>query len=96
IVAPGSVKNFSNLIAENKVDGKNGQQYASILGALVAPRSLGSVTLKSASMADLPVVDPAWLTDPVDQAVAVESFKRIRRIFSTKAMQKIVTGPEFC
>ncbi|CAD6888881.1 unnamed protein product, partial [Tilletia caries] len=46
-------------------------------------------------MADLPVVDPAWLTDPVDQAVAVESFKRIRRIFSTKAMQKIVTGPEF-
>ncbi|CAD6939731.1 unnamed protein product [Tilletia controversa] len=80
IVAPGSVKNFSNLIAENKVDGKNGQQYASILGALVAPRSLGSVTLKSASMADLPVVDPAWLTDPVDQAVAVESFKRIRRV----------------
>ncbi|CAD6940966.1 unnamed protein product [Tilletia controversa] len=95
LVAPGSVKNFSDLNAQNKEDGKSGKQYATILAALVAPRSLGSVTLKSASMADLPVVDPAWLTDPVDQAVAVEAFKRTRRIFSTKAMQKILDGPEF-
>ncbi|KAE8212206.1 hypothetical protein CF327_g4139 [Tilletia walkeri] len=96
LVAPGSIKNFSNLFVQNQVDGaKSGKQYASILAALVAPRSLGSVTLKSASMEDLPIVDPGWLTDPVDQAVAVEAFKRTRRIFSAKAMQRIVTGPEF-
>ncbi|KAK0523376.1 hypothetical protein OC834_005934 [Tilletia horrida] len=95
LVAPGSVKNFANLYSQNQIDGKGGKQYATILAALVAPRSLGSVTLRSANMADLPIVDPAWLTDPVDQAVAVEAFKRTRKIFAAKAMQRIITGPEF-
>ncbi|KAL9939936.1 hypothetical protein V8E36_000641 [Tilletia maclaganii] len=95
LVAPGVTANFSNLFAQNQVAGKDGRQFATIFAALVAPRSKGSVTLKSASMADLPVVDPAWLTDPVDQAVAVEAFKRVRKIFQTKTMQKVLSGPEF-
>lgn len=82
--APGYIGDFSNLFTTQPNDGF---QYASILGALVAPLSRGQVTLTSASTAQLPAIDPGWLTDPTDQALAVAAYKRMRQAFATDAMR---------
>lgn len=83
--APGYIGDFSNLFATQP---KDGFQYASILGAIVAPLSRGSVTLNSASVEQLPNIDPGWLTDPTDQSVAIAIYKRIRQAFATDAMKR--------
>ncbi|KAF1911675.1 GMC oxidoreductase [Ampelomyces quisqualis] len=85
ISAPGYVGDFSNLLATQP---KDGFQYASILGALVAPLSRGTVTLNSATVDQLPTVDPKWLTDSTDQSVAIAVYKRIRQAFATDAMKR--------
>nr|GFD60640.1 hypothetical protein [Tanacetum cinerariifolium] len=58
------------------------------LGAIVAPQSRGSVTINSASVDQLPNIDPGWLTDPTDQSVAIAIYKRIRQAFATDAMKR--------
>ncbi|PWN52088.1 alcohol oxidase [Violaceomyces palustris] len=93
--AAGYIGDFSNLAAENMRVGADGTQFGSILLALVSPRSKGTVTLASADTKDLPIIDPRWLTDPVDQKVAIEGFKRTRKVFASRAMQPVLTGPEF-
>ncbi|KAJ6172749.1 Dehydrogenase patE [Penicillium chermesinum] len=70
-------------------------QYGSIIGSLVAPTSRGNVTLRSASMNDLPVINPNWLETETDQKLAVAAYKRIREVFHTKAMASVLTGPEY-
>lgn len=74
---------------------KDGYQYATILAALVAPLSRGTVTLSSTSANDLPVIDPSWLTSPTDQAVAVAAYKRVRAAFATKYMSPVLIGKEY-
>jgi choline dehydrogenase len=81
---PGLVGDFSNVLMSQP---KDGYQYASILSALVAPISRGTVTIKSNSIFDLPIIDPNWLTDPTDVSVAIAAFKRMRAAFSTDAMR---------
>ncbi|PVI07227.1 GMC oxidoreductase [Periconia macrospinosa] len=81
---PGYIGNFQNLLLQQP---KDGYQYATILAALVTPQSRGSVTISSADTADLPLIDPNWLTDPTDQSVAIAGYKRARQAFSTPAMQ---------
>ncbi|KAK7985468.1 Versicolorin B synthase [Apiospora saccharicola] len=87
ISGPGYVGNWSSIVNDQP---KDGYQYATLLGALVAPLSRGSVTLASADMADLPVVDPNWLTHPTDVAVAIAAYKRMRAAFATKAMHGVL------
>ncbi|KAJ0164977.1 Versicolorin B synthase [Colletotrichum tanaceti] len=87
LTAPGYVGDFSNLLLSQPRDGF---QYATILGGLVAPLSRGTVTLASADTADLPLVDPRWLTDPTDVAVAVATFKRLRQAFAADAMRPVL------
>lgn len=60
---------------------------------MVAPLSRGNVTIASNDAVDLPIVNPAWLTDPTDQEVAVVSIKRIRELWG--AMSDVTTGPEY-
>lgn len=81
--APGYVGSFSNLFTTQP---KDGFQYASILAALVAPLSRGSVTITSKDTNTLPLINPNWLTDPTDQAVAVAAYKRVRQAFASNAM----------
>ena len=38
------------------------------------------------------MIDPKWLSDPVDQKVAVIAFKQARSFFQTKAMKQIRTS----
>ena len=88
--APGYVGDFSSLPFTQP---KDGYQYATIMAALVAPLSRGTVTISSADMDDLPIVDPKWLTDPADQEVAVAAYKRLRQAFASKAMAAVLANP---
>jgi len=63
-------------------DPRDGNNYATLNAALVAPLSRGTVKLASPHMWDLPIVDPAWLTHPADRELALQSFKRQREIWS--------------
>ncbi|KAL8713724.1 MAG: hypothetical protein Q9220_002250 [cf. Caloplaca sp. 1 TL-2023] len=62
-------------------DPRDGYNYAAINPGLMAPLSRGNVTISSASMADPPVIDPQWLAHPVDQELAVASFRRSREVW---------------
>ncbi|PYH47053.1 GMC family oxidoreductase [Aspergillus saccharolyticus JOP 1030-1] len=86
------VGNYSNPAEDQPRDGR---QFASIIGALVAPTSRGNVTLVSNSTADLPVVNPNWLTTQTDIEVALALFKRTRDIWASDPLQNITTGPEY-
>ncbi|CAD6565118.1 MAG: hypothetical protein TREMPRED_000930 [Tremellales sp. Tagirdzhanova-0007] len=63
-------------------DPLDGSMYATLAVALIAPFSRGTVSLQSSSMGDLPLVDPAWLSDPRDQELAVQMFKRTRQAWN--------------
>ncbi|KAJ1026091.1 hypothetical protein NDA18_003751 [Ustilago nuda] len=89
---PGYIGDFSNLVVNNIVNGLTLQQFASLLVAIVAPVSEGSVTLKSADTADLPAIRPNWLGDPIDQKVAIAAFKRTRQVFAANAMKSTRTS----
>ncbi|KAM0708511.1 hypothetical protein Q7P35_005163 [Cladosporium inversicolor] len=88
--APGYVGDFSSLPFTQP---KDGYQYATIMAALVAPLSRGTVTISSADTDDLPIVDPKWLTDPADQEVAIAAYKRVRQAFASKAMAAVLADP---
>ncbi|KAI0023222.1 choline dehydrogenase [Xylariomycetidae sp. FL0641] len=68
--------------------------YASIIVTPSAPRSRGTVSLRSREVTDLPIIDPNWLTDPVDIEVAVAGYKRVRAVFNTAAMRQTLADPE--
>ncbi|KFY17554.1 hypothetical protein V492_00582 [Pseudogymnoascus sp. VKM F-4246] len=74
---------------------KDGYQYATILAALVAPQSRGSVTLASSNASILPIINTPTLQSATDQQVAVAAYKRIRQAFASSFMQKIVIGEEY-
>ncbi|KAF2137127.1 GMC oxidoreductase [Aplosporella prunicola CBS 121167] len=74
---------------------KDSYNYASVVAAIVAPLSRGTVSISSADAADPPVIDPHWLEDPADQAVAIAAYRRIRQLFKTKAMSAVLIGPEY-
>jgi choline dehydrogenase-like flavoprotein len=90
--SPGFTGNFSNLELNQPNDGF---EYASLLTALVAPISRGTVTISSSDTADLPIIDPGWLTSEVDQEVAIAAFKRARAALSTRAIRPVLIGPEY-
>lgn len=92
ISGAGYIGNASNLLSDQP---KDGYQYASILGVLVAPLSRGNVTLRSSNTDDLPVINPNWLADPTDQEVAIAMFKRIREAFQSDAMVPVIIGEEY-
>ncbi|WAQ84880.1 hypothetical protein PtA15_5A453 [Puccinia triticina] len=94
--AAGLVADFSNLITQNALAGTTtGKEFVTILAALVAPQSRGTVRIASNDASVPPLIDPGWLTDPVDQMIAIEAFKRTREFFSAQAMQPILDGQEY-
>lgn len=72
---------------------RDGHNYVALLVAPMALRSRGTVTIASPDAADLPVVDPNWLADPVDREVAVAGFKRARQLFATEALRAVLEDP---
>lgn len=65
-----------------------------ISGTLLIPTSKGNVTIKSASVADAPVINLNWLSDPADGEVLVAAFKRVRQAWNSSAIAGIVAGSE--
>lgn len=65
--------------------GPNGSGLGIILAALSGSFSRGNITLNSTNIADPPVINLGWLTDPadVDAQVAVAALKRIRQAWSS-------------
>ncbi|KAK4182775.1 putative GMC oxidoreductase [Podospora australis] len=91
ISGAGFVGDFSNFLLVQPSDGR---QYATILNVLNTPLSRGNVTITSASTADLPIINPAWLTDPADQELAIAAYKRARQVFASSGLAPIVAGAE--
>lgn len=81
---------------ENYIQGapKTPFMYASPQAVLVAPLSRGNVTISSADTADPPVINPNWLTDPADQALAVAAFHRVRQMMAADIMLNVTIGSE--
>jgi choline dehydrogenase-like flavoprotein len=93
ISANGYLGTFEFPILQQPLDGK---QYASILGAMVAPISRGNVTISSADTSDLPLINPNYLGEKADQEVAVAWYRRMREVFATDALKPVIIGKEFC
>ncbi|KAL4917368.1 hypothetical protein BDW62DRAFT_218176 [Aspergillus aurantiobrunneus] len=92
ISGAGFLGNLSNLLKDQP---KDGYEYASILGVLIATTSQGTVMLSSADTSDAPIINPNWLETESDQQLAVALFKRIRQAFASEEMNPIVIGGEY-
>ena len=92
ISGAGYIGNVANLLTNQP---KDGAQYASILGVLIAPTSRGNVTITSADTSVLPTINPNWLATETDQQVAIAMFRRMREAFQSAAMAPIVIGEEY-
>ncbi len=65
-----------------------------IVTGLMAPRSRGSVRLRSADPADPPLIDVAHLRHPDDLARMVDATVEARRIARSEPLAELVTGAE--
>ncbi|KAI6773098.1 hypothetical protein HG530_004056 [Fusarium avenaceum] len=92
LAANGFLGNFEWPILQQPMDGK---QYATVLGAMVAPVSRGNVTIASASALDKPIINPNWLTAKADQEAAIAWFRRMRDVWETKELKSIAVGSEY-
>jgi choline dehydrogenase len=81
IAADAYAGNFRFPLLQQPLDG---QGYVSILGAMVAPLSRGNITLKSSDPLAAPAINPNWLSNPVDQEVAIAWYRRLREVFATE------------
>ena len=86
--AAGYQRNYQK---EDPLDGYN---YATMATSLVAPLSRGTVTLASPRAADLPLIDPNYLSHPADAELAVAAIRRQREIWKATG-DKLVVGEEY-
>jgi choline dehydrogenase len=84
--APFGMPSFST--SEDPID------VGYIQPVLLTPFSRGNVSISSMDMSGPPLINPNWLTHPVDQIVAVAASKRARALFNTTAISPILIGPE--
>ena len=54
------------------------------------PKSIGSVTLRSADPLAEPAIDPAFLQDPYDWTISMEAFERGREIVNAPAFRDLI------
>ena len=83
----GYNKDYANA---DPVDGFN---YGTISAAGSASFSVGNVSIRSASMQDAPVINPNYLTHPIDIEMAIAGFKRVRKIW--ESMPELTIGEEY-
>ena len=54
------------------------------------PRSRGTVRLQSDNPADMPLIDPNYLSDPYDREMSIRSLKLVQRILSQDALKPFI------
>lgn len=54
------------------------------------PRSRGSVRLQSDNPADMPLIDPNYLSDPYDREMSIRGLKLVQRILSQEALKPYI------
>lgn len=62
-------------------DPRDGFNYATINNALIAPLSRGTISLAGPDMTTPPVINPNWITHPVDIEIAIQGVKRQRQVW---------------
>ncbi|PWY95967.1 alcohol oxidase [Aspergillus sclerotioniger CBS 115572] len=67
--------------------------YAELVCIPMTPTSKGTITLRSNSMDDNPVLDPKWLSTQTDLEVAVAGLQYLLRLYDTSAMSHILDCP---
>ena len=77
-----------------------GQPGLTIAPCQVRPESRGTIRIKSSDPTEYPAIQPNYLSDPIDQAVAVAGLKWGRKIASQPALAKwieheMMPGPDF-
>ncbi|KAF9701202.1 hypothetical protein EKO04_000040 [Ascochyta lentis] len=68
------------------------ESYISVTASSMVQLSRGSVTLRTASMSDKPLVDPNYYADATDSAIGIASFKFLRDILRHPALQQFTIG----
>ncbi|KAI0905319.1 putative choline dehydrogenase [Ustulina deusta] len=74
---------------------QDGYMYATLLAVMQTPASVGTVSIRSNSMSDPPVINPAWLTAQQDRDVVVAAFKRARQILGADVLKQVTIGDEY-
>ncbi len=77
---------------EDKLHRVDRRPALTIAPTLIYPRSRGELRLKSADPLDAPLIDPAYLSDPVDADLLLESIGMIREVMAHKAVAAGVGG----
>lgn len=66
--------------------------YVSITAIMVNAFSRGSVSIRSASMLDHPIVNINFLSDLRDQDMAIATLRRIREIFAHPVLEPVIVA----
>ncbi|PVH99999.1 GMC oxidoreductase [Periconia macrospinosa] len=72
---------------------KDNESYVSLTASSLVALSRGNITLKSGSMSDTPNINPNYYADPTDRAIAIHSFKYLRKILAHPALSRFTVGP---
>ncbi|RJE25060.1 GMC oxidoreductase [Aspergillus sclerotialis] len=67
--------------------------YFSITSSSLVSLSEGYVTIRSALMADAPVVNPNFYSHPTDRIVAINAFRDARKIIASPELAPFTVGP---
>ncbi|KAJ8516164.1 hypothetical protein ONZ45_g6506 [Pleurotus djamor] len=84
---------FSNGFVGIIQDTPDEGNFFTIISNLVTPASRGSLTLRSSSPWDDPIIDPGFLTSPLDVRLYREAFKEVRRFISAPVFDGYIIGP---
>lgn len=68
------------------------ESYISITASSMVQLSRGTVTLRTSSMSDSPLINSNYYADPTDSAVGIASFKYLRKILRHPALQTFTIG----
>ncbi|OAL55282.1 glucose-methanol-choline oxidoreductase-like protein [Pyrenochaeta sp. DS3sAY3a] len=68
------------------------ESYISVTASSMVQLSRGTITLRSASMSDSPLINSNYYADPTDGAIGIASFKYLRAILRHPALQIFTLG----
>ncbi len=79
-------------LMEQQVMELEGQPGLTIAPCQVRPESRGTIRIKSSNPAEYPAIQPNYLSDPIDQQVAVAGLKWGRKIAAQPSLAKWIEG----